>query len=41
MSDPDPDVWDWGVLKDRDGNVIPPGACEGMYGKDKQRDVLE
>jgi hypothetical protein len=34
------DEWDWGVLVSADGEVIPPGACEGYHGKDNQREVL-
>jgi hypothetical protein len=32
--------WDWGVLKTPDGEIIPPGACEGYHGKDNQRDMV-
>jgi len=28
---PPPDVWDFGVLLDKEGNVIEPGACEGYH----------
>lgn len=36
----DADAWDWGVVVTPRGEVIPPGACDGLHNKDKQRDPL-
>lgn len=32
--------WDWGRVVDRDGDPIPPGACDGYHNKHRHRDVL-
>ena len=34
------ETWDWGQVVTPDGEVIPPGACEGMHNKDEQRELL-
>jgi len=33
--------WDWGVVKNTRGDVIPPGACDGFHNKENQRDILK
>jgi hypothetical protein len=38
--DGDTNPWDWGVVKTTDGEIIPPGACEGYHGKDNHRDMV-
>ena len=36
----DRNPWDWGIVRDKDGNLIEPGACEGYHNGENQRDLL-
>lgn len=41
MADRTPDQWGWGTVVDPTGEVIPPGACDGLHNKEQQRDLLK
>ena len=31
MNSDERNPWDWGVLLTKDGEIVPPGACEGYH----------
>lgn len=41
QADPERNPWDWGVVVTPDGEIIPPGACDGYHNKANQRELLK
>jgi hypothetical protein len=37
---PEQNPWDFGRLVSKDGDVIPPGACEGYHNGENQRELV-
>jgi len=35
--DDDANPWDFGILVDQDGRLVPPGACDGYHAETQGR----